>query len=341
MQRCCGDCEEIFIWMVCPGAHGLDFDQLKTFLEISRQKSFSRAAVKLLVTQPSVSAQISSLEKTIGVRLFERGGGKVTLTAAGRVFEPFAEDCMTRLSHITNTIADLERLPRGSLLISANDSTALYVLPVFFANFKKRFPRVSLNIVRAERAKTIESVMNREADFGVVSLPLSDPRLHWEVIHEDEWVLVAPADHPLTQLERVQIKDIAMHGLLLPKQGRRREQLDYLFAQKKLHPRVAMELDSYELLKRLIVAGMGVGFLPRINTLAEVRAGTLRVLPTVEIVIPRTLALISRTDRVLTRAGHAFFTVATRKVYPSAGTAGERSGEGRDTLPDQNEGDDE
>ena len=61
----------------------MDFDQLKTFLEVSRQKSFSRAAVKLLVTQPSISAQISSLEKAIGVRLFERGGGKVTLTAAG------------------------------------------------------------------------------------------------------------------------------------------------------------------------------------------------------------------------------------------------------------------
>ncbi len=68
----------------------MDFDQLRTFLEVSRQKSFSRAAVKLLVTQPSISAQISSLEKTVGARLFERGGGKVTLTAAGRVFEPFA-----------------------------------------------------------------------------------------------------------------------------------------------------------------------------------------------------------------------------------------------------------
>jgi DNA-binding transcriptional LysR family regulator len=296
----------------------LDFDQLKTFLEVSKQKSFSRAAVKLLVTQPSISAQISSLEKSIGVRLFERGGGKVTLTAAGRVFEPFAEECISRLNHIGLIIGDLERSPRGSLLICANDSTALYVLPTFFAAFKRRYPRVSLSIQRAERSETIEAVLNREADFGVVSLPVNDSRLHVELIHEDYWVLVVPNEHPLVGCANVTLKQVAQHNLLVPKQGRRREHLDQLFAQKKLRPRIAMELDSYELLKRLIIAGMGIGFLPRINVLAEVRAGLVHIVPSEEIVIPRNLALISRIDRTLTRAGHAFYTLATRQPHPSA-----------------------
>ncbi len=283
----------------------MDFDHLRTFLEVSRQKSFSKAAVRLLVTQPSISAQISLLEKVVGVRLFERGGGRVTLTAAGKLFEPFAEDCLTRLAHINLAIADLERSPRGSLLVSANDSTALYVLPTFFANFKKRYPRVSLNIVRAERAKTIDSVLGREADFGVVSLPVSDPRLHVMLIHEDEWVLVVPPDHPLVYLDHVTLEQVAQHPMLLPKQGRRREQLDLLFSQSKLRPRIAMELDSYELLKRLVIASMGIGFLPRINTLTEVRAGILAAVTVEGVAIERNLALISRMDQVLTRAGHA------------------------------------
>lgn len=298
----------------------MDFDQLKTFLEVSRQKSFSRAAVKLLVTQPSISAQILSLEKALGVRLFERGGGKVTLTAAGRVFEPFAEDCLTRLHHIGMAMADLERSPRGSLLISANDSTALYVLPTFFANFKKRYPRVSLNIMRAERSKTIESVLDREADFGIVSLPANDPRLHAELIHEDEWVLVVPTGHPLSGSESVTLRQITQHQLLVPKSGRRREHLDQLFAQRDLRPRIAMELDSYELLKRLVLAGMGIGFLPRINILTELRAGLVETIPTEDVVIARNLALISRNDRVLTRAGQAFFTITTRRTHPSLET---------------------
>src|SRR5271163_1702985 len=229
----------------------MDIDQLKTFLEVSRQKSFSRAAEKLYVTQPSISAQIRALETYLGHRLLERGGGKVTLTAAGRVFEPFAEDCLTRLNHMVLAMADLERSPRGALTVSANDSTALYVLPAFFSKFRKQYPRVALNIVRAERVKTLELVLDREVDFGVVSLPVKDQRLHVEEIHKDELVLVVPAGHPLACNQKVTLQQVAQHRLLLPKQGRRREQLDGLFAVEKLIPKIAMELDSNELLKRL------------------------------------------------------------------------------------------
>ena len=85
----------------------MDFEQLKTFLEVARQKSFSRAAERLLVTQPAISAQIRSLEKETGARLFDRDGGRVTFTAAGRVFEPFAEHCLNCHSHILGIIAEL------------------------------------------------------------------------------------------------------------------------------------------------------------------------------------------------------------------------------------------
>jgi DNA-binding transcriptional LysR family regulator len=292
----------------------MDIDQLKTFLEVSRQKSFSRAAEKLHVTQPSISAQIRSLETHLGHRLLERGGGKVTLTAAGRVFEPFAENTLSKLNHMVLTLADLERLPRGALTVSANDSTALYVLPVFFSKFRKQYPRVALNIVRAERTKTLELVLDREVEFGVVSLPLKDKRLHVEVIHTDEFVLVVPTNHAFAALESVTLQQVAQQKLLLLKQGRKREYLDELFEQDKLYPRIAMELDSNELLKRLILKEMGIGFLPRINVVDEVRAGTLKIVAIENVSISRQLALISRKDRVLTRAGNAFFTFATGNV---------------------------
>jgi DNA-binding transcriptional LysR family regulator len=295
----------------------VDINQLKTFLEVSRQKSFSRTAQKLSVTQPSISAQIRSLEKFFGYRLLERGGGKVTLTAAGRLFEPFAEDFLTRLNHLQLALGDLERSPRGTLTVSANDSTALYVLPTFFSNFKKQYPRVALNIIRAERSRTLEMVQNREVDFGVVSLPVKDPRLYVEVVHRDELGLVVPVDHPFAERTSVTLEDVAGSRLLTLTQGRRREKLDMLFMEAKLTPRIVMELDSNELLKRLIRAGIGIGFLPRINVVDEVRAGLLRVVEVEGVQLPRALALIFRNDRVLSRAGEAFFTVATGLKRPS------------------------
>ena len=301
----------------CTRALTMDFDHLKTFLEVSRQKSFSRAAEKLLVTQPSISAQIRSLEVSLGHRLLERGGGKVTLTAAGRVFEPFAEEALSRLNHIMLTMGDLERSPRGSLTVSANDSTALYVLPTFFSKFKRQYARVALNIVRAERSKTIESVLNREVEFGVVSLPVKEPRLHVELIHQDELVLVVPAQHALASQSVVSLEQLSKFSLLVPKQGRRREHLDQLFAQRRLTPRIGMELDSNELLKRLILSEIGIGFLPRINILAELRAGLLRELHLENVRLSRDLGLISHKGRSLSRAGNVFFTVATGLVRPS------------------------
>src|ERR1700691_1273526 len=93
----------------------MDFENLRTFLEVSRLKSFSKAAQKLLRTQPAVSAQIRSLEQEVGARLFDRDGGKVTFTPAGRLFEPFAEYCVERQKNILMAIAEQERAAGGGL----------------------------------------------------------------------------------------------------------------------------------------------------------------------------------------------------------------------------------
>ncbi len=290
----------------------MDFEQLRTFLEVSRLKSFSRAAQKLLRTQPAISAQIRSLEEEIGVRLFDRDGGKVTYTAAGRLFEPFAESCMERQRHILLAIAEQERSPRGELSISANEATHLYVLPQVFAQFRRQYPRVMLNVVRAERLKTLENVLNREADFGVVSLPVRDGRLTVETIHRDELAVVAPKGHPLAGRDTVKIQEAAKFPLLLPAHGRRREQLDELFRVNEIRPRVAMEVESSEMLKRYVSVGLGLGFLPRTNVAEEERAGSLSVLSLDGVRLARDLALVFRKDRQLSRAAQEFLDIATQ-----------------------------
>ena len=294
----------------------MDFEQLRTFLEVTRLKSFSRAAEKLSVTQPAISAQIRSLETEVGARLFDREGGKVTFTAAGRVFEPFAEHCLECHSHILVAIGELHRSPRGEIAVSANEATSLYVLPSVFAQFKRQYTRVSLSIVRADRARTIEGVLNREVDFGVISLPVKDARLSIEPLHKDEMVLVAPHNHPLATRGSVKLAEILPYALVLPKQGRQREQIDDFFRIHDTQPRIAMEVESSELLKRLVVAGMGLGFLPRTNVLADERIGLLKILKLEGAKMGRELALVFRRDKALTRATHAFLEIATGRARP-------------------------
>jgi DNA-binding transcriptional LysR family regulator len=289
----------------------MDFEQLRTFLEAARHKSFSRAGEKLSLTQPAISAQIRSLEKETGAQLFDRSGGKVTFTAAGRVFEPFAEHCLECHQHILLAVGEMQRTPRGEISISANESTSLYVLPQVFAQFKRQYTRVGLNIIRADRSRTLEAVLNREVDFGVVALPVKDPRLTSEWIHKDELVLVAAPAHALSRVGKLRMEDVARHPLLLPKQGRQREQIDLLFSIRELKPIIGMELDSSELLKRFVGAGMGIGFAPKSTIAADEQAGTLKILHIDGVRLQRELTLVFRKDKALSRAAQAFLEIAT------------------------------
>jgi DNA-binding transcriptional LysR family regulator len=269
------------------------------------------------VTQPAISAQVRSLENEVGARLFDREGGKVTFTAAGRLFEPFAEHCLQCHSHILAGVSELYQSARGEISVSTSEATSLYVLPTVFAQFKKLYSRVHLSIVRSERTRTIEAVFSREVDFGIVSLPVKDSRLLIHSIHKDDVVLVTPATHALAERDTVKLDEILHLPLLMMKHGRQREKINHFFASRDAQPRLAMELDSSELLKRLIGAGIGIGFLPRTNVREDEAAGLLKTMKVEGMRVQRELGLIFRKDKTLTRAAQAFLEVATDGVKPA------------------------
>src|SRR6266478_5970672 len=201
----------------------MDFDQLETFIEVSRLSSFSRAAEKRFRTQPAISSQIRSMEEEVGAKLLDRSGGKVSITASGKLFLKFAEDTLdARKSAMTN-IAETERVPRGEITVGANEGTCLHILPEVFAHFKKQYPDVSVSIRRADYSKVLESVIDNSVDFGVVSMLITDNRLRLVLLHKDDLVLITPSKHPLAKLKSASAVDIAQYPLVMPKVGHTRD----------------------------------------------------------------------------------------------------------------------
>jgi DNA-binding transcriptional LysR family regulator len=294
----------------------MDFDQLESFLEVARHSSFSRAAEKRFRTQPAISSQIRSLEEEVGARLFDRSGGRVALTAAGKVFQMYAEQTLEARKTMVVTLAEMERVPRGEIVVGANEGTCLHILPEVFAEFKKLYPNVAVQISRMERAKTLESIIDNSVDFGVVSTPVDDKRLTIVNIHRDELVVIAPPGHPLSGLGQAGIAEVARFPLLLPKVGRTRDTLENLFHEHRLKPRISMELDSSELLKRFVAADVGVGFIAGSNVTEDVRAGALAAIALADASIRRDLALVFRKDKALSRAALAFIEVAVKIKQP-------------------------
>src|SRR5256714_15254899 len=178
----------------------MDFDQLNSFLEVARHSSFSKAAERCFRTQPAISSQIRAIEEEVGAKLFDRSGAKVTLTLAGKAFQAYADEALRSLKTLKTNIAEMERTPRGEIVVGANEATCLYVLPEVFADFKRQHPKVSVSIQRAETSKTLESVIDQTVDFGIVSMPVKDPRLLAVPVHHDELVLITASRHPLASL---------------------------------------------------------------------------------------------------------------------------------------------
>jgi len=290
----------------------MDFDQLETFLEVARLSSFSRAAEKRFRTQPAISAQIRALEEEIGARILDRSGGKVSITAAGKLFQKYAEETLDARKAVLTAIAETERVPRGEIIVGANEGTCLHILPEVFAQFKKQYPDVAVNIKSADYAKILDSVIDNSVDFGVVSMPVSDPRLTVVLIHRDELVIIVPPQHPLAKMKSATIADAARFPLVVPKAGHTRDALEDLFYENKLKPRYAMELDSSELLKRFVAADVGVGFIARSNVQEDVQANVLVAIPMSDAQVRRDLALVFRKDKALSRAALAFIDTTVK-----------------------------
>ncbi|MGA7907974.1 MAG: LysR family transcriptional regulator [Candidatus Sulfotelmatobacter sp.] len=290
----------------------MDFDQLETFLQVARHASFSRAAEKRFRTQPAISSQIRAVEEEVGAKLFDRSGGKVSLTAAGKAFQKYVEETLDARKAMLTSLAEMERVPRGEIIVGANEGTCLHILPEVFADFKKQYPDVSVNIKRADYASILDSIIDNSVDFGVVSLPVGDSRLTVVLIHRDELVVITPPHHPLGRMKSVAIAEVAKYPLVLPKGGHTRDALEQLFYERRLRPGVTMELDSSELLKRFVAADVGVGFIARSNVQEDVRAGALAAIPMNDAQVRRDLALVFRKDKALSRAALAFIDIAVK-----------------------------
>jgi DNA-binding transcriptional LysR family regulator len=287
----------------------MDFDQLHTFLEIVRLKSFSKAAQTCYRTQPAISAQIRQLEHEIKAELFERFGSRITLTTAGKIFAGYAERMLEMRRQAQNSLNELETSPRGELVIAANEATCIYVLPSVFAEYKTQFPGVQLQVNRSYGSRVVEAVMENVADFGLTQLPVLEKRVQIVDIHRDEIRAIVPADHPLAKMERVGCEDVIRYPLLLPQTGMTRSRLNTWFESVEDELQVSMELDSSETMKRFVMAGLGISFLAASNCRREIEAGELTAISLAPEPMLRKLGLIYRKDKALPKAALGFIQV--------------------------------
>lgn len=296
--------------------------QLELFRAVARSGSFTRAAEQVVVSQPAVSAQVRELERALGVQLLERDRRRGPRpTPEGERVLSHVERILAALEDLSREAAELREGQAGRLVVGASTTVGEYLLPEVIGRYRSAHPGVELRAEIANTARVVERVRSGEIDLAFVGEEVDDPALETLPFAQDEIVAVASAKHPLAARRSVRPADLAEADLIAREAGSAtRRTAETCLGRLGVRPRVVMELGSNEAVKQVVLRGLGVGLLSRRAVAAEVRGRRLRVLRIAGFRCIRTLSVVHRRGKALTRAEEAFLAmVLPRGKRSSAG----------------------
>jgi len=281
--------------------------QLRTFKTVADLTSFSAAAQRLKLSQPSVSYQVKELEETLGLPLLDRLGKRVQLTEAGNVLYNYARRMLDVLDEATVVIEEMRGIQRGTLRVGASTTVGIYLLPAALGAFKKLHPGLVISLEIGTRARVQDQVLRNELDLAVVGPALKDPELAIIPFLSDELVVVAPAGHPLAGRRGLTLKDLADQPFIM-REAASGSRLSLEKAARKAGAklRVAMELGSNGAIKHAVESGLGLAVISRYATALEFSSGRLVELDVRGFPIRRDWHIVHLRRRKLPASVHAF-----------------------------------
>jgi DNA-binding transcriptional LysR family regulator len=287
----------------------VDLTELRVFLQVAAERSFSRAAMKLHRTQPAVSQAVRRLEDSVGERLFDRATKDASLTDAGRLLRDYAERLLRLSEEAETAVRDLRDLRRGRVLIGANEASVHAVLPLI-ARFRNTHPLVHVDVRRIPARQLGAEVAQGGLDFGVLTFQPAEPRLGSVVLGNDELVMLVHPTHPLAASKEVTLAECAHQTVIAHNDPSHvRDRVLRLFEQQHIPPNILISLPSLEGIKRAVAMQLGVALLPRRCAELEIARGELVALPVPEVRLRRQVRLIYRKSGERSHASSAFLSV--------------------------------
>lgn len=257
----------------------MTFQQLEYILVVAEERSFSKAAKKLYIAQPSLSQYIISIEKSIGIKLFDRSVNPIKPTYAGEVFVKYAREILQLKKQLDDSMADMAYLKGGRLGVGVSHLRNSNLMPEVLPRFKERFPNVTLEIIEGSIAELELETNNGNIDIFIGSLPIGD-NFSYEVVDEENLLLAVPPSHPINKkyinkkkLEEVSdllIEDIEVDlkevkdepfVLLRPEQNLHRTAVK-LCKKAGFNPNIQIENKTIDSTIAMVLAGLGVSIIP-------------------------------------------------------------------------------
>lgn len=271
--------------------------RLTVFKAVAERRSFTKAAGELLISQPAVTKHISELEKQVGVPLFDRGGGCVSLTRYGRLMLDYANRILVLYGSLNDAFADEGKLPSGRIKLGASTTIAQYVLPGILAAFKRRYPDVQVEMFTGNTEGIEELVASARIDLGLIEGKASGHALHYGQFMRDELVLVTSVSNSSFRRDEVDAEQLGALPLVIRESGS--GTLDILTEGlasvgldiKKMN--IEMQLGSTESIKRYLYNSSAFAFVSVQAVTDELLQNKLRIVEVKGLDIPRNFSFVS------------------------------------------------
>ncbi len=247
--------------------------QIQTFIEVARQRSVSKAAQHLFVTQPAVSMQLRQLEEAFGLPLVEPVGRNIRLTQAGEDFLEQAVAAIGQLKNLEALMADHVGMKKGRIDLAVV-STAKYFVPMLLVRFGRQFPGIDVQLKIDNRENVLGLLARNEADLVVMGRASADLDCEAVAFATNPLAIVAAPDHPLVRRRTLAFSALGDHRFVVREPGSgTRAAMERLFAQHQTPLNVVMEMPSNETIKQAVMAGMGLSFLSLRTVRHELASG--------------------------------------------------------------------
>jgi DNA-binding transcriptional LysR family regulator len=252
----------------------MDLTYLRTFREVAKRQSFTRAAEELGYAQSSVTMQIQKIEKEYGVPLIERHGRQLRLTPPGEELLKLFVEILDLYDRSKETIA---QQIGGTLTIGTIDSLAAFYLPPYLQQLRTKFPKLDIHLQTMQEANLLSKIKDGEVDIGLMlDRTTADSVLERTIIREEPLVLIAPVDHALAQMDMVSLQDLNNCELIVSEESCiYRSLFENLLKEHGIVFRIGFELSNLEAIKRCVMNGLGIALLPRIVAEEEIERGNL------------------------------------------------------------------
>jgi len=292
----------------------LNLHELNVFVEAAQAENFSIAARRLYLSQPAVSLHVRNLEQQFGIELFQRNGRNITLSEAGKILLPLAQQTLHHAKRLEEVMAGLHGKVIGQLSIACSTTVGKYVLPRLVAGFRARYPDVAVEINVMSRRAAVERLLEGRAEIAVVSTRLNHHDLDFAPFLTDEVVLIAPPDHPWAAGRAVTPQELLTVPFIMRESaaGTYEVLAEGLAAHGMniAELQVVLTLANAEAIEMSVEAGIGVAFVSRMAATRGLALGKVVEVPVAGMRLSREIYMVRHQRHASTPLQQAFWSFA-------------------------------